>query len=209
MLMPLRMVVGFLLGFIGAQVAEAREGLTASLGVFYFTQGTETPPDGDDSSQRRVAVTTNDTFVNAGVIYMFNLIGLGFRYLDGTIDTTTKISSPSFSSSSKAAVHYQGLGLSVGYSEDLVLTATYLLNGTKTLGSAQGSGSSTTTYPGTSAYLVDVGYGFKVSNVRIGPLISLLHFDYKDEVRNGETTHLSGTFTDTYIVPYCALWFDL
>src|SRR5690606_11405846 len=109
-------------------------------------------------------------------------------------------------------VKWEGFGASVGYSEDLVVMATYLFNAEKSVSTTTTAFGNTVSsgeaFPAKSAYLLELGYGFTVKNVRVGPMLSQFTYRYDKRVAAGVTSDLDGTYTDSYLLPQVALWMD-
>jgi hypothetical protein len=198
MLRTLGIVFGLLL--ITGNKASAQI-LTPSLSLIYFEEGSrravETTPDPNDSVKAKNVYT----FVNLGVCYNLNGLCLGLKYLQGEIES--KLTAPGSSGTQKTI--YTAPGLTLGYSgpEGVVAHATWLLGAKKTIEGAS------TTYFAKSAWIAELGYGFKVSSVRIGPLLGIYNFKFDKRDVAGQRSHLRPSEQDDFILPQVALWVDL
>lgn len=188
-----------------SQMSRAAEKLSGSLGLFYFSETNDSTTSGSEDSTK---VTTAYTFYDVGFCYQIDSICLGAKYFAGTKDTKTTSSSSAITS--KADTKYSGLGVKIGYAgEGLVATYALIASGKREKGAAIGStASGDEVYPMSSAQTIDVGYGFKISNVRFGPMLSLHHFEYKKVEQGGTRSDLPQKQTDEFTMPYLALWLD-
>ena len=196
----IKILLGLALCFSFARPASAQF-LTPSLSLLYFKEGSrravETTPDPGDSSKEQNVYT----FINLGMCYNLSGLCLGLKYLQGEIET--KATAPGWSSVSKAV--YTAPGVTIGYSgaEGIVAHATWLLAAKKTISDEN------TVYFAKSASIVELGYGFTISSVRIGPLLGLYNFTWKQRDVAGTKTDLSPDEQDDFILPQVALWVDL
>lgn len=189
-----------LLVWIQAEAAVAQV-LTPSLSLFHFSDGSkrEYPASADEHDSIKYKKTY--TFINLGVCYNINGFCLGLKYLQGEIES--KISAPNANGKSTSVFH--GPGLTLGYSgpEGIVAHVSALLGAKKDIEDES------TTYFCKSAYILELGYGFKVSSVRIGPLLGLYQFEYNKREINGVKSSMKPNEGDTFIMPQLALWVDL
>ncbi len=188
----------FMLSFASPLSAQT---LTPSLSALYFKEGTrravENTTDPSDSTREQ----NSYTFLSLGVCYRLDSICLGLKYLQGEIET--KVASNSRSDTSKAS--FTAPGLTVGYSgtEGFVAHATWLISAKKTLINES------TTYFAKSAWVAELGYGFSLNSVRIGPLFGIYSFEWREKELAGNRVNLSPSETDDFILPQLALWVDL
>lgn len=175
--------------------------LTPSLSLGYFKEGSrraiETTPDPGDSTKHQNVYT----FVNLGVCYNLNGLCLGLKYMQGELESKTTI--PGTSGTGKTV--FTAPGLTLGYSgpEGIVAHASLLLNAKKTLEDHS------TVYYAKSAWVAELGYGFQVSSVRVGPLLGIYNFRWKERDVAGVKTKLRPSEEDNFILPQLALWVDL
>ena len=197
---------------LAASPALAAGVLTGELGLFYM----------NDSSVRSFAdvndqpytqkTKTNYTFSSLGICYRLDWFCVGLKYLQGSIEENSSDSRTG--ASAVATETFSGPGLTLGYSNmEWVVHGTYLIGAQKKLSNklSNSSGASTSSgerYPAKVATIIDVGYGFKVGSLRIGPLLSVLHMDYKERYVNGSKESLSSKESDDFIMPHFALWMD-
>ncbi len=190
-----------LAGILTFAAGEAKAGnvMTPSLSLFYFQDAAKRDVPGSTSQSTKSKTTY--TFVNLGVCYNLEGLCLGLKYLQGEVENHT--SGPGTNGSSIAKIH--GPGLTVGYSnsDGLVAHLTYMLDTKKDIDGAS------TTYTCKTCYVAELGYGFKVSSIRVGPLLGLYQFSYDHKDVNGTRTALKPYEEDHYIMPQVALWFDL
>lgn len=198
MLRTLFLLVG--LALFAAHDAKAQV-LTPSFSLGYFKEGgrrvvDSTPNPGDSTKSSTVY-----TFANLGVCYNLSGLCLGLKYFQGEIET--KVSSPGFSGTQKAVL--TAPGLTVGYSgqEGIVAHATWLLAAKKTVEDES------TVYLAKSAWIAELGYGFKLSSVRVGPLLGIYKFRWKERDIAGSKSDLKPSEEDDFIMPQVALWVDI
>ncbi|RZA12551.1 MAG: hypothetical protein EOP10_31240 [Proteobacteria bacterium] len=175
--------------------------LTPSLSLIYFKEGSRRAIESTPQTNDSVKSQNVYTFVNLGVCYNLSGICLGLKYLQGEIESKSTL--PGSSGTSKTV--YTAPGLTVGYSgaEGIVAHASWLLGAKKTI-----EGKSTT-YFAKSAWIAELGYGFKVSSVRIGPLLGIYNFKFNKRDVAGVKTDLRPNEQDDFILPQVALWVDL
>jgi hypothetical protein len=201
-------VGGLLLGLASDRVL-AEDKLIGGISLFYFDEDA-TRNALINGTNRSVKTTTNYTFFGLGLCYAMDAFCLGLKYIQD--DITTKVRSSV--AESEELTRLKGLGLSLGYSgENLIAQAVYIIDGTKTLSEQDlqpfgGSGTGSVVYPAKSAYVIDIGYGFKLASMRIGPLLSISKFAYSKVKAAGTTTDLPTQEKDDFIVPHLALWVD-
>jgi len=186
--------------FAGAEIATAQV-LTPSLSLFYFQN--QSKRDYPDTTNTSDSLKTKETytFLNLGVCYNISGFCAGLKYLQGELET--KVSSPGNPSPSTAVFH--GPGLTLGYSGAEGIVA----HGSVLLGAKKSIEQSSTTYTCKSAYIIELGYGFKVSSVRIGPLLGVYQFTYNKKEVKCASTSLKPNEGDTFIMPQLAMWVDL
>ena len=189
-----------LIALISSRTAAAQV-LTPSLSLFYFSNGSKTDyaatANTNDSTKRKDTYT----FINLGVCYNLNGLCLGLKYLQGELETKT--SSPAGNGISTAVFH--GPGLTLGYSGAEGLVA----HGSVLLGTKKDIESVSTTYYCKSAYVIELGYGFKVSSVRVGPLLGIYQFTYNKREVDGVSASLKPNESDAFVMPQVGLWVDL
>lgn len=187
------------------------EVLTGELGLFYMNDNTVRSLTDTNGDPYTLKTKTTYTFTALGFCYRIDWICVGLKYLQGTIEERSSDSSSSVSWTTTET--FTGPGLTLGASVDeWVIHGTYLISAQKKIGDKVSNGSSSTStgvrYPAKSATVIDLGYGFKVGSVRIGPLLSILHMDYKKRIYNGVTETLPAKESDDFIMPHFALWMD-
>lgn len=201
--------------------AKANDRVVGSLGLITFTHTEGIDETGnlglgveDNSSSILSKHKREYTFLTANLCYVKNDICFGAKYLTGTLKYTMRTSNSSQSGSSN--MNYEAFGLSLGfYGDNLFVTASYLIQGKKglerTLASSQGVEATTTSSYGMSGSTsIDIGYGFSFGRLKIGPLLSLVHFEYDKRVDpTGQEETLNPKESDDYIMPHFALWVDI
>jgi hypothetical protein len=191
--------------------AAQADGLTGELALFYMNDsGVRSLTDSNDEPYT-LKTKTNYTFTALGFCYRMDWFCIGLKYVQGSIEERS--SNSNSNSSLTSTETYSGPGISLGASVDeWVAHATFLIGGQKKITdkiSNQFSSSSTgTRYPAQTATLLDLGYGFKIGSVRVGPLLSVLHMDYKKRIYNGATETLPSKESDDFIMPHFAVWMD-
>lgn len=187
------------------------DGLTGELALFYMNDnGARSLIDNDDEPYT-VKTKTNYTFSALGFCYRLDWFCIGLKYLQGSVEQ--RVSNSSNSSSTTSTETFSGPGLTLGASvNEWVAHASFLVGAQKKITdkvSAFGSSASSgTRYPAKTGTILDLGYGFKVGSVRVGPLLSLLHMDYKKRILDGQTETLPSKESDDFIMPHFALWMD-
>lgn len=197
-----------LLCFSGQLYAQNK--LVTNLSIFYLDEAgvRNVPVNGVDQTLK---AQETRTLFGAGLCYAFDSFCLGIKYAQ--YDIETKASLAGTESESKTSI--KGLGLSLGYTSDtFVAHAVWLLNASKSIDAQDlrnygGTGTDAIEFPAKSGYIIDVGYGFKVASVRVGPLLSVMNFNYTKAKYQGTTYTLPKTEKDDLIVPQLALWMDL
>ncbi len=186
---------------LGAADIASAQILTPSLSLFYFQNATKRDYPSTADTTDRITQKETYTFINLGVCYNLRGLCLGLKYLQGEL--ATKVSSPGNPSASTAVFH--GPGISLGYSgaEGIVAHASVLLAAKKSIETLS------TTFFCKSAYIIELGYGFKVSSVRVGPLLGIYQFEYNKKEVNGVSTSLKPKESDKFVMPQLALWIDL
>ncbi len=197
---------------LGSGTVWAADGLTGELGLFYMTDsGVRSLTDNSDQAYT-VKTKTNYTFLSLGLCYRLEWFCIGLKYLDGTVEQKT--SNSSSGSSGTNTETFSGPGLTLGYSSgEWVAHASMLFGAQKKINDETadrfgGSSSTGTRYPAKSATILDLGYGFKVGNLRLGPLLSILHMEYNQRYSGGQKETLPSKESDDFIMPHFALWMD-
>lgn len=175
--------------------------LTPSVSLIYFKEGSRRAVENTANPNDSTKSQNVYTFVNLGVCYNLNGICLGLKYLQGEIESKSTV--PGWSETTKAV--YTAPGLTLGYSgpEGIVAHATWLLNAKKTIEDRS------TVYYAKSAWIAELGYGFQISSVRIGPLLGLYNFKFNKRDVAGVKSDLQPSEQDDFILPQVALWVDL
>jgi hypothetical protein len=199
----------FLLGML--ETPARSESLTAEIALFYMNDGgTRSLTDNNDEPYT-LKTKTNYTFTALGFCYRLNWFCIGLKYLQGSVETRSSNSNSNTSITTTES--YSGPGVTLGASvNEWVAHATFLIGGQKRITDKVDNGFSSAStgvrYPAQSATLLDLGYGFKIGSVRVGPLLSILHMDYKKRIYNGNTESLPSKESDDFIMPHFALWVD-
>ncbi|WP_141733078.1 hypothetical protein [Oligoflexus tunisiensis] len=198
--------------FLGMMEPLAQaESLTAEIALFYMNDsGVRSLTDNNDEPYT-LKTKTNYTFTALGFCYRMDWFCIGLKYLQGGVETRASNSTSSTSVTSTET--FSGPGVTLGASvNEWVAHATFLIGGQKRVNDKVDNGFSSSTtgvkYPASSATLLDLGYGFQVGSVRVGPLLSVLHMDYKKRIYNGTTESLPSKESDDFIMPHFALWVD-
>ncbi len=184
--------------------------LVANLSLFYFDQAAVRNVQ-VNSVDTSVKTETTYTFLSLGLCYAWDAFCLGVKYVQDDIEN--KVSSSR--GGTTVTTRLKGLGLSVGYTSDtLVAQGVYLLDGSKTIDEQDlsdfgGTGTGTLVYPAKSGYVIEIGYGFKIASVRVGPLLTITNFTYKKVKVEGQSIELSAQEKDDFIVPQLGLWLDI
>ncbi len=203
------LVALMLIGMIEAQAWA--QGMTGEIALFYMNDsGSRSFTDNNDQPYT-LKTKTNYTFTALGFCYRMDWFCIGLKYLQGSMEEKTSDSSSSGSLTTTET--YSGPGITLGASvNEWVAHATYLIGAQKRITDKVSNGFSSastgTRYPAQSATLLDLGYGFKVGSVRVGPLLSVLHMDYKKRILNGATETLPSKESDDFIMPHFAIWMD-
>lgn len=187
------------------------QGLTGEIALFYMNDGGVRSLTDNNDQPYTLKTKTNYTFTALGFCYRMDWFCIGLKYLQGSIEERTSDSSSSASLTTTET--YSGPGITLGASvNEWVAHATFLIGAQKRITDKISNGFSSSStglrYPAQSATLLDLGYGFKVGSVRVGPLLSVLHMDYKKRINNGATETLPSKESDDFIMPHFALWMD-
>jgi len=179
--------------------------LNVNLGLFVFEHKNEAPdlsdPEGAGNPQK---VENKWQFLTLGGCFDFNdgFCG-GLKLTDGTLVNKTN--------SGKTETKWSGLGVSLGYIDDGGFSGifTYFFDGKKELKSDNFKIS----YTESQAYQLDLGYGFKVQSVKVGPMLSIIHFDFAKVKSSGfGAGNIDSTIKpkekDDFIIPSFAVWAD-
>ncbi|MBC7531015.1 MAG: hypothetical protein H7318_05505 [Oligoflexus sp.] len=193
-------VITTLLLWMGTETATAQV-FTPSLSLFYFQDATKREDTNTASEKDSIKVKETYNFINLGVCYNLGGFCLGLKYLQGELETKT---ASTFVNTHSTAV-FHGPGVTLGYSgpEGIVAHLSLLLGGKKDIEATN------TTYTCKQCYIAELGYGFKVSSVRIGPLLGIYDFTYNKRELNGVTSRLHPDEGDKFIMPQVAVWVDL
>jgi hypothetical protein len=191
-------------------VARA-DGFTGELALFYMNDSSVRSLTDNNDQPYTLKSKTNYTFTALGFCYRMDWFCIGLKYLQGGIEERTSDSSSSNSLTSTET--YSGPGISLGASvNEWVAHATFLIGAEKKITDKLSNGlsgaSTAVKYPAQAASLIDLGYGFKVGNMRVGPLLSVLHMDYKKRISDGSSETLPAKESDDFIMPHFALWMD-
>ena len=189
---------------------KAEGNLTASLSLFYFT---ESSTRNSSNAGAPYAVKVKDSYLWSaiGACYQLSPVCLGLKYLQADIETKSSANR----CAGRVLTRFSGPGISLGYaSTTVVAQVNWLVNASKSvdnedLSRVGSSGSAAVRYPAKQAYMLDLGYGFPVGSVRMGPLLSVLNFSYEKLVFSGQTVSLAAAERDEFLVPQVALWMDL
>lgn len=201
----------FLISFglsLNISALGAGDKITFSVAAFKFIEGVEVPDD-NNSSLDSVETTQDYQFIDVGVCYNMSFFCLGLKYIDSTIThETTYHWSNGATSQITTDREFGGLGLKIGFTGDnLIAHGSYLIDPTLNETTQIGFASNTHTYNVTQAVIFDVGYGFKMKSLRIGPMLSLITFDV-DKYNQENGTEVEAEFTYSWTAPYFALWMD-
>ena len=190
----------------GASAYGQNDKVVGSLGLFKFTQSTE----GENSNDVEVKTETDYQFVHLGFCYVTNQICLGLRYLDATIVEKDTYSDANYEwANGTSSIKYSGFGVKIGFSGDigLILHYSLMLTPTMVVEDARTWSESTVTYNVKNASIIDVGYGFEVNNLRVGPLFSIIDFA-ADTYDDDDEQDVESPRTDSFLAPHIAFWID-
>ena len=184
----------------------AGDRISGSVGFFLFTDP------GDDLwvSDRSYEASTEYQFINAGVCYITSQICMGASYLEaGVANKISYASSNDDWRNGEATTKYSGLGFKIGYSGDagLVATYTHLITPKMEVTEERKFSTIITNYRVQVANMIDIGYGFKVADLHFGPLLSQVSF-VMNKYTDSEGNDVEVSRTDTFRIPYLAIWLD-
>lgn len=207
----LRLLLVSLALWLHAPLALA-ENLVFSLGAFYFQH--EDTLTGESNGQSYNATQEQTyTFLSAQGLYQMDYWVFGLKYLTGTVDTSVK--NTRSAAKSVTTENYKGIGVTLGLrGQGAIVTYSYFLNPEKVYGAKLtsdfgDSDDGKTVYYGSYAHAIDLGYGFDISGVKAGPMVSLLQFEFnKYKTENIDKRDLKPKVKDSFIMPHLALWFD-
>ena len=187
------------------QANAAGDKPSGSIDVFKFNKSGEV-----EGQNSRSKIESDHLYVDIGFCYTMGSICLGFKYLDAT-ETTTTTTTWDFSSSPSETVSetkFGGFGAKVGLSgEGFVGHYSYMLQPQMSTGGTESSSSTSRRYKVSSASVIDIGYGFKVKKLQVGPMLSMI--DYKVSGYTDESgVETSVDYSYSYTVPYFSLWVD-
>lgn len=177
----------------------AGDRMVGHFSLFYFTEGeTTTDSNGDKTTDEDLY-----QFMDLNVCYVMSDFCIGGTYFQG--DITNKVTySASPLLSAEAVLKYTGFGLTLGYSgTNGIIHATYFLSSDMELT----AGTATRVYNVTSAYKIDLGYGFKVGKSRIGPKLYIVSYSF-DKYTDPGGSEVEEDRVDTRTIPAFAFWFD-
>jgi hypothetical protein len=203
--------LGALLLFGFWDVKAHAQGMTGEIALFYMNDsGVRSLTDNNDEPYT-LKSKTNYTFTALGFCYRMDWFCIGLKYLQSSIEE--KNSDSRSNASLTTTESYTGPGITLGASvNEWVAHATFMIGAqkriTEKVSTSFSSSSTGVRYPAQSATLLDLGYGFKVGSLRVGPLLSVLHMDYKKRIYNGVTETLPSKESDDFIMPHFALWMD-
>lgn len=187
--------------------------MTGELALFYMNDNSVRSLTDSNDQPYTLKTKTNYTFSALGFCYRIDWFCLGAKYLQGSVETRTSTSNNNSSLTSTET--FSGPGLTLGASvNEWVAHATFLISAQKRINDKTSNGFSSSTtgmrYPARdgNAVVYDLGYGFRVGGVRIGPLLSFLKMDYKRRIYNGQTETLPSKEADEFIMPHFAIWAD-
>lgn len=197
---------------LSSQTLRAASAMTADFAAFYMND--QSSRSLVDSQERSYSLTTKTsyTFTALGLCYRYEVFCFGIKYLDGSVELESSNSSDG--STSVNIENFHGPGLTLGYSgAELIVHLTWLISAEKKLTDRTSSraGSSLETsqrFPAKAPRVIDLGYGFKLGSVRVGPLLSILHMEYTNKIADGQTQALAQKESDDFIMPHFALWLD-
>lgn len=184
---------------------------TVDISAFYLNLGeSRTLQAGDGSTYTRTTTTTHQ-FYGLGFCYVSGIWCFGAKYMAG--EREAEISDSNSNSTGVSTIELSGYGVTVGYQgQQAMAHATYLFSAEKRLGDTDAAalgGDTRVEYPASMAYILDLGYAIPLQGVRIGPLLRITHFEYKERTVSGQSYSLDRTEKDDFIVPHFALWLDL
>lgn len=187
--------------------AFATDGLAVNLGLFYFSHTS-----GAHEGQNDVEETDTTTFYTLGACYRFTggFCG-GLKYTAGEAKTESETSTNGVSATSTEKTNtWNGIGASIGYAgQEFSVIGTYFIDPKRTDKNSSVSSSTTEVYSGGMAYQIDLGWGFKVKSFQIGPMLSIVHFDYKKYKADGaDEVDLDATLKDDFMIPAFAMWLN-
>ena len=189
--------------------ARAKDGVTLDLSVVFLSTGSKVNTTNSEFFEQKEQFT----FYSLKSCYVYKTFCLGLKYLSGDRDGESQYSESEQKIQTKRS--YSGFALTAGYSGDhLIAHYNHYLNmnrdvRTQTAFQGQNSGfSDVISYPATSAYSLDLGYGFKVKQMRIGPQFSISHFTYSKRVSSSGETELEVQESEDFVLPFIALWLD-
>ena len=187
----------------------SKDGIVGSGALFYFTEGTEVPS--STTGVESIKYTTEYTYLDLGFCYNMGVICLGAKYLDAKVKNDIKYvltNGISTTGTFGSETAFGGVALKAGFSgQALIAHASYFINPTLTDTTLSGFASNTLTYNVTAATAVDIGYGFKLKGMRIGPMISAISFDVSGYTQE-DGVEVDQKLTYNYTAPYFAIWID-
>ncbi len=208
---PIYLALGFSL-LLSAGQSMAASQLVSHLSLFYFSENQERSVQAGPSDFLLKTKEVN-TFMSLGLCYNLDPVCIGLKYTQNDRENTRGGTSGNVTV--KTLTRYKGPGLTLGYASDSIFAqGVYYFGASKEIDSFDvtvygGAGSTAVSYPVKSGYSLELGYGFKVGSVRIGPLLSLTAFTFSKISFDGQTVNLPADEKDEFILPQLALWFDL
>ena len=181
---------------------QAADNLSLQFGLFYLSH-TEKQSLFNTSQSVTQKIQQTHTFTHLGFCYKIGGFCLGLRYQDNELDTSTTLGN----GEALTKTRWVGPALSLGYNQDSLVALLHIMFGAKK--TIDYEGSALVTYQCDQATIVELGYGFRLANVRVGPLVSLYEFSYNIRQQSGVSETLNPKAGDRSLIPQMALWIDL
>lgn len=193
-----------------ASPALAQNKLMFELPVMHFNLSESRAATAGDGSTYTRKTKTAHSYYGLGLCYVTGIWCFGAKYL--AAERKSEYTASNTRNRSRGTTEMSGYGLTIGYQGGAALAHfTYLIEAEKRLGDTDAldfGGSTNTKYPAKLAYSIDLGYGFDVRGMRIGPLLRITHFEYDKIIVGSQTYSLERTEADDFIIPHFALWID-
>lgn len=182
-----------LLALVSTSAAQAQIVLIPA--ATYFSEASKQGSAQNDAS----ALYLNATFG----YHLGGDTAVGLKYLSRLSQFKTDLSDDGAVTRGDNDLNAFGLGLMYDSKDGVYVGAFYMHEPTKEYGESTDK----ITYDEGSGYVIEVGYKIKAGSMYLGPLLTYAHLEYKQRETNQGVESLTGTWSDTLILPFFAGWF--
>ena len=158
------------------------------------------------STTDNITNTTNQyTYTALGLWYEWNRFCLGIKNIENTSKQNIKLNTDNTNTNRTIYTTWYGLGISTGYffTDSFFSYFNWYVQNDKTIiTEIENSPTYKLIYYGGYAWSIDIGYEVDFNNIKVGPQISFIHFDFKKiKTSTNSQQNLQTIQTDNLLMP--------